>query len=205
MQVGPSLPCSKHQTGQEVTLVLCLVISVNLGKGIGYKFAKVKQLIPSAFCRKQARISLKRIYCVLGKLNWSQWLSQGRCWVLLHLHSCHITMSCQQITGLGTMSLPTWWDVLYHWELHAMVSTETGWRDGMHLAHALSSLVSHLQSSLLFHKWHIWHVKSLSNGNAAWEELYLPLQLQLSGSPGVELPWFWLAGVQGDESTCISP
>lgn len=124
MQVGPSLLGPKYQTHQEVTLGLSCAISLSLGKGIRHKFAKLKQLISCLllsqwkFCYwlQQARISLQRMYygmgslCfywVLRKLNWHLWLSQGRCWfpVLLYLCSCHAMMSCQKITGFGTMSL----------------------------------------------------------------------------------------------------
>lgn len=45
MQVGSSLPGPKYWTGQEVTLHLSLAVSLSLGKGIGHKFAKLKQLV----------------------------------------------------------------------------------------------------------------------------------------------------------------
>lgn len=105
MQVGPSLPGPKHQTGQEVTLGLCLVISLSLGKGIGHKFAKLKQLVSPAFCREQARISLKGCTTVYWG-SWTDPYESAREGIGCSCTCIHVTSQCHVSKSQGWAPCP---------------------------------------------------------------------------------------------------
>lgn len=177
--MGPSLPGSKYQTDQEVILDMRLAISLSLGKSNRHKpplFARLEQLICCLlwskwkFCYwlQQAKIPLQRVYynmnifsflCVVRKLTWHLHLSRkvfASCTAELAFgpDARHLMMSCQKITGFNTASL-TGEMALPRSVLHATASTYKGWKDGIHTAHALSSLFSNLQNTLLFRTWHI--------------------------------------------------
>lgn len=78
------------------------------------------------------------------------------CTCILVTSWCHV----RKITGFATMSLMGKMDRPPQGFM-LQRAHKTGWRDGIRIAHALSSLVSHLQSTLLFHKWCVWHKRNL--------------------------------------------
>lgn len=80
-------------------------------------------------------------------------------------------MSCLKVTRFATASLTAELHCITQCFMLQPVHTKDG--GGIHAAHALSSLISHLQNNLLFHKRHTWH---------KWNLLAIEIQLDKSST-----------------------